>query len=531
MGNFLLKQKRNKLITLNVLALCIIGFFLFFYGNNLVTLFDNSETNYSAVSQEIVNTNDYLTMHYNGQNWYVHPPLYFWLSSSLCRVVGWTDFNLRFFEALFGLFGILITYLLAKKFFNNKTGIYSALILGTAIYYNLISRLAIFDTLLNFFIILSIYLFLSAYYNRGKKFLYFFLFAISTFFAVLSKGPIGLVHPGIVIVPFLLIKKDLKFLFDSKVIINFMLFLVLTAPWYAHQLVHHGKAFFDFALKDYTWYRFFGTVEGQTGPIYYYILILLLFLPWIFYTPLIVKKFCKKEIFTIKSKQNGFILFSFLFIIITFLFFTAAKTKLPNYIFSIFPFISILLASALQDTKSRKLTLFCSLSVIVFHFVLLINAYTIQIPYPYQDESSLLKLLFILLFTNYSILAIFLIRKKVKSAMISITIGTILFFMFLFHLFFPSLEKYKESKSFVELIKPSSESYTLINCGGYSPYLMYYLNHSVIHSRNPKELPAIEDGSLTYIIFSNSEFEEAIELLPPYEILKKHYTKTLIRIK
>lgn len=527
MGHLDLKRKANKLFIKNILFLSVIGFFLFFYGNNLVTLFDNSETNYSAVAQELINTNDYLTMHYNGENWYVHPPLYFWLSSSLCEIFGWTEFNLRFFEAFFGLLGIFVTYLLAKKFFSNRTAFYSALILGTSVYYNIISRLAIFDTLLNFFILLSIYLFLSAYYNREKKFVYFFLFAISSCLAVLSKGPIGLVHPGIVIIPFLIIKKDLKFLFDYKVLINFILFLLLTVPWYAHQLINHGQAFFDFALKDYTWFRFFGTVEGQTGPIYYYFLVSLLFLPWIFYIPLAIKKFFKKDILTSTSKQSGFILFSFLFIVITFIFFSVAKTKLPNYIFSLFPFLSILIASALQSNKNRKLAIFCSLSLVIFQLILIINVFTLKLPYPYQSEALLLQVLFIALFIIYTLLAILVTRNKIKLAIVTLTTGTILFLMFLFHIFFPSLEKYKESKTFVELIKPINSSYTLINCGGYSPYLMYYLNHQVIHVNTSKDLPEINKGITTFIIFSNEEFKITKLSLPEYTLLKKHYTKNV----
>ncbi|OGI10709.1 MAG: hypothetical protein A2Y40_04405 [Candidatus Margulisbacteria bacterium GWF2_35_9] len=530
MGNLQLKHKANSLYLKNILLLCVLGFFLFFYGNNLVSLFDNSETNYSAVAQEVINTHDYLTMHYNGRDWYVHPPLYFWLSSSLCEVFGWNEFNLRFFEALFGLFGILITYLIAKKFFSNRTAFYSAIILGTSIYYNIISRLAIFDTLLNFFILLSIYLFLSAYYNRKRKFIYFFLFAISTSLAVLSKGPIGLVHPGIVIIPFLLIKKDLKFLFDYKVLINFILFLFITAPWYAHQLVLHGKEFFDFALRDYTWFRFFGTVEGQTGPIYYYIFILLLFLPWIFYIPLIIHKFIKKETFVGNLKQNEFVLFSLLFIIITFLFFSVAKTKLPNYIFSIFPFISILLASALRSKNNKSLTLLCSSALIIFQGILVLNSFTMEIAYPYNSERILLQILFILMFALYLLLSFFLVQKKTRTAITSIAFGTIFFLMFLFHVFFPSLEKFKESKVFVEILKQVTTSYTLINCGGYSPYLIYYLNHHVIHVNSLDKIPQVNETETTYIILSNSEFDSAISLITDYEIIKKSYTKTLIKV-
>ena len=206
----------QKLVKNHIFLIILLGVFLFIIGNNNFTLFDNSETNYSAVAKGITNTGDYLTMHYNGENWYIHPPLYFWISNTLCNAFGWNEFNLRLPEAVFGILGLLAVYLIARLYYSKKTAFFSSIILGTSLIYFVISRLAIFDTLLNTFILFSIYFFLKSYLNSEKKGKYFFFFAISCFLGVMTKGPIGLVHPCAVIVIFLLIKKDLKFLLDKK---------------------------------------------------------------------------------------------------------------------------------------------------------------------------------------------------------------------------------------------------------------------------------------------------------------------------
>ena len=197
--NQLLKKLRSP-----ISIILIAGLFLFIIGNNNFTLYDNSETTYAAVAKQIVNTGDGLTMHLNNVNWYIHPPLYFWIASTYCEIFGWNEFNLRLPEALGGILGMIAIFLIAKLAYSRKTALYSALIMGTSMSYFVISRLAIFDTILNAFILLAVYFFLRAYKEPSKKGKFFFLFALSCFFGVLTKGPIGLVHPCAAIVIFLL---------------------------------------------------------------------------------------------------------------------------------------------------------------------------------------------------------------------------------------------------------------------------------------------------------------------------------------
>lgn len=75
---------------------------LFLIQLGSTALWDNSEPTYAEISREILVTGDWLTLHFDGQNWYVHPPLYFWLTALGIKLFGLTEFVVRFWSAFFG---------------------------------------------------------------------------------------------------------------------------------------------------------------------------------------------------------------------------------------------------------------------------------------------------------------------------------------------------------------------------------------------------------------------------------------------
>ncbi len=519
----------QKIFQNHFFLIVLIGFFLFIIGNNNFSLFDNSETNYSAVAKEIVNTGDYLTMHFNGENWYIHPPLYFWLSSTLCQLFGWNEFNLRLPEAVFGILGLIALYLIANLYYSKKTSFYSALILGTSLSYFVISRLAIFDTLLNAFILFSIYFFLKAYLNPEKKGKYFFFFAISCFLGVMTKGPIGLIHPCAVIVIFLLIKKDLKFLLDKRVILNFLFFLLITSPWYIHQLIVNGTPFFNKALRDYTWYRFFGVVEHQTGPWWYYFPMLITFIPWIFYLPVIIK-----DAFTKTENDNAINLklFSWIFIIFTFIFFSLAGTKLPSYIFSMFPFMSILIAEQLIKFKYKKTIIFSTVLTYLFFLLLFVFSLIYKLHYPYVTETPLFIIFFLIPALVVGLFTYLQIKEKTSLAMFSITTGTIIFCLFLVYFFFPKIDNYKDSKKFVDTIKSQKISnYTVGVYNHYTPYPIYYLNQKVHNIGSIEEINALlQENKPLFLMVRDTDILEVVEHFNHLKILNSAFVFSTLLI-
>ena len=125
---------------------------LFFLGNQAIAVTDPVESNYTQTAAEMLASGDYVSPRIYGNYWYDKPVFFYWELIAAFKIFGITDFAARFFPALFGILGMLMTYAFAKKIYDEKTGFLSAAILGTSFEYWLISKTVITDlTLFLFF--------------------------------------------------------------------------------------------------------------------------------------------------------------------------------------------------------------------------------------------------------------------------------------------------------------------------------------------------------------------------------------------
>lgn len=90
-----------------------------------------------------------------------HPPLYHLILKAWITIFGSSEISIRTPSVIFGIGVVFITYLIAKKLFNNKTGLIAAILVATAplhIYYSQEARMYM---LAAFFASLSLYFFVS----------------------------------------------------------------------------------------------------------------------------------------------------------------------------------------------------------------------------------------------------------------------------------------------------------------------------------------------------------------------------------
>ena len=90
-----------------------------------------------------------------------HPPLYYLIIKYWTAVFGYSEVALRIPSVLFGLGTIYLTYLIAKKVFNNNVGLLSALLVSTSglsIYYSQEARMY---SLAAFLVATLVYIFLQ----------------------------------------------------------------------------------------------------------------------------------------------------------------------------------------------------------------------------------------------------------------------------------------------------------------------------------------------------------------------------------
>ena len=308
---------------------------LFAYKMWVPSVYEEDEATIAAVAGEMVQDGDFITMHYNHQPWFHKPPLYVWLAALCLKLFGWSEFSVRLPSLLFGLGTVFLIYRLGKALFEDESALRAVLLGSTSLLLIILSRTGFVDTPLVFFITLAFY----AYCRNWSP-----LFFISCALAVLSKGLLGIVIPFSVIFLHLAINRKLKLSSINwlLLIVNCSLLIAIAAPWWIAEYQLHGALFIEKMFGKFTWAIYTTTLQEHSGPIYFYLLVILIgFFPWSLFFPLAAWK----------RKGNSLL---WLWFSVVFILFSFAQTKIPGYILPLFPPMVLLTAQAWPRNRLGK---------------------------------------------------------------------------------------------------------------------------------------------------------------------------------
>lgn len=269
----------------------ILAIVICFFGNMNVMVTDPVESNYVLTAKEMLASGDYLSPRIFGHYWYDKPILFYWELMAAFSVFGMTNFAARFFPALFGVLGILLTYLFAARMYDKKTGFTAALVLLTSLEYFYISKAIITDMTLFVAFSATLICFYIAY--SEEKTVFYYLAYLCSAIAVLTKGPVGLVQPGLIIILFLAWRHDIKALFTKiKLCSGLFLFILVTGAWYGPMYILHGGDFLLNFLGVHNVLRATESEHPRFDVWYYYICIFFIgFFPWVLTLPVAFKKY------------------------------------------------------------------------------------------------------------------------------------------------------------------------------------------------------------------------------------------------
>jgi len=373
-----------------LLLLILLAVFLFFFKLGSFSLYDAAETTYGEFVKNILNTGDWITLHFNGQIIFDKPPLYFWLAAILSKIIGFNEFAMRFWAALAGVLTVLITYALGKVLYDEKTGFLSGIVCMTAFQFLIQSRIAELDMVLTFFVTLTLLLFYLGYRMNERSYYLFAYFPMAL--AMLIKGILGVALPAFTVLLFLLFKKEISKIRGLYLLPGLIIVAAIGLPWYIVEYILHGKVFLEFALGFLFLSRFQGAVSGHSGPWYYYFpAILLGFAPWSHFLPYGFWR-------TFKNWKNDGELLTLCLLLPAFVVFSIAKTKLPNYLLPLYPFLAIIVGKLWSDffENSEKLKgpmAISILALVMVFFLIIIGAIMAGKNYPAQYSAFIPSLL------------------------------------------------------------------------------------------------------------------------------------------
>lgn len=260
-------------------ALIAAFFLLYLFGNASIAVTDPVESNYAQAASEMLAAGDWISPRIYGNYWFDKPVFFLWELLLSYSVFGATDFAARFFPAVFSAASLAMTYIFARRLYDARTAFVSVSVLGTSFLFWLVSKTVITDmTLFLFFngVLVSFYL---AYRERRRR-LYLLGFVCAAL-AVLTKGPIGLLLPGLVMTLFIVCRRDWGEIPRMQWGKGIVLFAVIAGSWYAAMIAIHGETFINLFLGVHNVLRATVSEHPRWDVPYYYLAIFLLgFFPW-----------------------------------------------------------------------------------------------------------------------------------------------------------------------------------------------------------------------------------------------------------
>lgn len=315
---------------------------LLFVGNGSLLITDSVESNYALTAKEMVLSGDWLSPQIYGHYWYDKPIFFYWLTALAYKMFGFTEFASRFFPALFGLGSVALLAWGGSKLENARSGFFSALVLLSSVEFFLISKSVITDAVLFFFFSATLLFFYLGYCDGRAR--YWYIMYAAAGFAVLTKGPIGVLLPGLIITLFLLWQRDWRVLKRMHLVSGILLCAVVSVPWYAVMYSLHGSDFINTFFGTHNFLRATVYEHPRDDVFYYYTLVNLLALfPWSGLIPWAAYKWWRQGQRSLEEQQK----FLLLWALVVFIFFQCMATKYITYTYPLLFPASLLLGSML----------------------------------------------------------------------------------------------------------------------------------------------------------------------------------------
>ncbi len=325
-------------------------------------LTDRDEGSNAEAAREMLETGDWISPTLNYEPRFAKPAFVYWLISGSYSLFGINEFAARFPSAISGLCVLLLQYAFVYRWLGAPLAWLSSIMLLFNLEFLAINRMVLTDPELVVFTTLAGYSFWHALHGSTKTSPWWFIcFYLAMGFGMLVKGPVGIIIPLVGVIPYLTITRQWKKIWQKGFpLLGTGLVLLVAAPWYVAMFKIHGEAYWAAAQANTTG-RFMSPMEGHGGTFFFYVPILLLgFFPWSAFLPSVLYQSLKQ--WKAYWKGQGFVtgetnleFFLSLWVMGLLIFFTLSATRLPHYIYPVFPASAILVAlwwKRFQDQSS-----------------------------------------------------------------------------------------------------------------------------------------------------------------------------------
>jgi len=313
-------------------------------------LIEPDEARYAEIPREMLAAGDLVTPRLNGTKYYEKPPLLYWANAASFKLLGETPFAARLPARL----SALGTAALIAWSLGGEWGLWAALILLSAPLSFVLGRYNVTDGVLTFAMTLTLVAMRSFFQRRDRGESAIWALAalgLGAGLAVLAKGLIGIVLPGLVFLLWVGIVGEWKRLWELILSPAPVVLFAVAAPWFI--MMERANPGFSqvFFIREH--FQRFATNEAKReGPIYYFVLAFIGgFLPWTFAFGAWLASARVKTREALKERRDELLFALWFFVILAF--FSVSKSKLLPYILPALPAAATLTAHRILGAPIR----------------------------------------------------------------------------------------------------------------------------------------------------------------------------------
>lgn len=332
--------------------LLLLGAVLFLPRLGTPSLWDIDEGNNAEAAREMLESGNWVVPTFNFELRVDKPALLYWLQIAAYQLFGVNEFAARLPSALAAILTMLLAYELARALFGDaRQGLLAGVILGSSLLVAGAARFANPDALLHATTVLTM-LGIWQSVGLGRR-PYWLLTGAGMGLAVLAKGPVGIVLPGLVAFLFILFTRRWRMLNPRWMALSTLVVLLIALPWYVWVGVETKAAFLKGFFFTHNVGRYLQPMERHGGPVYYYLVVLLLgFAPWsVLLGPTVAASIAEQRRAGPSSGErllSSAHVFLWCWFATYVVFFSLGQTKLPNYILPAYAPLAVLTARYLE---------------------------------------------------------------------------------------------------------------------------------------------------------------------------------------
>jgi len=518
-------------------------------------LFDWDEINFAECAREMIVSHDYLNVQINFQPFWEKPPLFIWMQVLSMKAFGINEFAARLPDAICGIVTLQVVYAIGKRMYDAKFGLWWVLVYASSVLSHLYFRSGIIDPWFNLFIFLSVYFFILYSDPSGtstqKRITQVLLSGVFAGLAILTKGPVGVLLVGLVIIVYYVI-----FLFRqirlksndrvsiiwpklSEILIFLIAVLLVGGSWFIIQWLSGNSAMVMKFIQYQV--RLFTIPDAGHGGHWSYHFWVLLF--GMFPASILALRSFRIKSFENRKQHHFYRLMLILFWVVLILF-SVVKTKIVHYSSLCYFPLTFLAALSVRNLVDSKQKLHWGYKAMLIFTAAVFMIITLAVPLAdhykqaiidsgmIKDDFAVANLGANVLWAGYewivgvillagTILSVGLFRKNREKSLAAL-FATSLVFVWLTILLYPyKIEQYTQRAAIDFFKSKANEKCYILNAGYFTYAPAFYANRMPDDYRRPIWLLTGDIDRPLYLILKEPHYEQWKRLVAHMKVVEK----------